>query len=134
MNRGLVLRFIEASTLMLAPITPHTSEHVWRHLLQRPGSVLTAGWPAAAEPDLVMQQAAKYIEDIIPSLRKLIIKVEAPPKKKKGGGEPAETVKVRRIAVCDLCMCWALAMVRWLRRAVFNWLTTLCSAPAHTHA
>lgn len=75
MNRGLVLRYIEVSTLLLAPITPHTAEHVWRHLLHKQGSALTAGWPAAAAPDFVMQRAARYIEDMIPSIRKQIQKV-----------------------------------------------------------
>jgi leucyl-tRNA synthetase len=62
MNKQLVERYIEVSSLLLAPITPHTSEHVWRVLLGRPGSALTAGWPAASEPDFVMQRAAQYIE------------------------------------------------------------------------
>jgi leucyl-tRNA synthetase len=43
MHRGLVERYIEMSTLLLVPITPHTSEHVWTNLLKKQGSVLTAG-------------------------------------------------------------------------------------------
>lgn len=62
MNRGLALRYMELSCLLLAPITPHTSEHVWSVLLTRQGSVLRAGWPTAAEPDFIMQRAAQYIE------------------------------------------------------------------------
>lgn len=62
MNRALVQRYIEVSALLLAPITPHTSEHIWGSLLQKSGSVLKAGWPQAAEPDFIMQRAAQYIE------------------------------------------------------------------------
>jgi len=62
MNRGLVMRYIQLSALLLVPITPHTSEHIWGTLLQQQGSVLKAGWPQAAEPDFVMQRAAQYIE------------------------------------------------------------------------
>ena len=62
MNRALVQRYIELSALLLAPITPHTSEHIWGALLKKGGSVLKAGWPQAAEPDFVMQRAAQYIE------------------------------------------------------------------------
>jgi leucyl-tRNA synthetase len=62
MNRGLVLRYMELSCLLLVPITPHYCEHVWSALLKRQGSVLRAGWPAAAEPDFIMQRAAQYIE------------------------------------------------------------------------
>lgn len=87
MQRDLVMRYIEASTLLLAPITPHTSEHIWRHVLQRPGSIITAGWPAADPPDFVMQRASQYIESLVPSLRKLIAKAETPAKKKKGAAE-----------------------------------------------
>jgi leucyl-tRNA synthetase len=62
MNRGLVLRYMELSCLLLVPITPHYCEHVWGVLLKKQGSVLRAGWPAAAEPDFIMQRAAQYIE------------------------------------------------------------------------
>lgn len=62
MNKTLVTRYIEVSTLLLVPITPHTAEHIWSSLLKKQGSVLRAGWPQAAEPDFVMQRAAQYIE------------------------------------------------------------------------
>jgi hypothetical protein len=35
---------------------------VWGVLLKKQGSVLRAGWPAAAEPDFIMQRAAQCIE------------------------------------------------------------------------
>lgn len=62
MNKQLVMRYIEVSTVLLAPITPHTSEHTWQNLLHQPSSIIKAGWPQAAEPDFIMQRAAKYIE------------------------------------------------------------------------
>jgi leucyl-tRNA synthetase len=62
MNRALVQRYVEVSALLLAPITPHTSEYIWDSLLKKSGSVLQAGWPQAAEPDFIMQRAAQYIE------------------------------------------------------------------------
>lgn len=98
MNRDLLLRYIEVSTLLMVPITPHTSEHVWRNLLLRAGSALTAGWPAAEEPDYKLQRAAKYLEDLVPTLRKLIQKAETPAKKK-GGGVPAAPVRITRADV-----------------------------------
>eukprot|EP00882_Tetradesmus_deserticola_P018849 GHRQ01020244.1.p2 GENE.GHRQ01020244.1~~GHRQ01020244.1.p2 ORF type:complete len:117 (-),score=51.77 GHRQ01020244.1:1305-1655(-) len=72
MNRGLVLRYMELSCLLLVPITPHTCEHVWGALLQKQGSVLRAGWPAAAEPDFIMQRAAQYIEGELRALEYLL--------------------------------------------------------------
>lgn len=62
MNKSLVQRYIEVSALLLVPITPHTSEHIWGTLLKKGSSVLKAGWPQAAEPDFIMQRAAQYIE------------------------------------------------------------------------
>ena len=33
MHRGLIQRFIEVQAQLLAPITPHTSEHIWGNIL-----------------------------------------------------------------------------------------------------
>jgi leucyl-tRNA synthetase len=52
----------QVSTLLLAPICPHTCEHVWRNLLRRRGSALTAGWPAAPPPDVALRAAAQYLD------------------------------------------------------------------------
>jgi leucyl-tRNA synthetase len=89
MHRDLIERYIQVQAQLLVPITPHTSEHIWSQMLKRPGSVLTSGWPKADEPDFVMQRASQYIEELIPLLRKMIQKMEAPPKEKKGGKGPA---------------------------------------------
>eukprot|EP00887_Chlorella_sp_A99_P004074 scaffold11.g4074.t1 len=94
-NARLLRRYIEVSTLLMAPITPHTSEHVWGDLLKREGLVVNAGWPAAAEPDFVLQQAAACLEDAIASFRKSITKAEAPPRAKKGE-KPTPPAKVAR--------------------------------------
>ncbi|GAB4822876.1 hypothetical protein N2152v2_009922 [Parachlorella kessleri] len=84
MNRRLLLRYIEVACRLLAPICPHTCEHIWGELLRRPGLVVNAGWPQAPAPDFVLQRAANYIDNTISNLRKAIAKAEAPPKAKKG--------------------------------------------------
>ena len=43
MHASLIARYIEISTLLLVPITPHTCDHVWTNMLQKQGSALTAG-------------------------------------------------------------------------------------------
>ena len=43
MHAGLARRYVEVSTQLLAPITPHTCDHVWQRVLGKEGSVLTAG-------------------------------------------------------------------------------------------
>lgn len=62
LSSQVVLRYVKVSAQLLAPITPHTSEHVWINILKQAGSVLNSGWPAHETPDFVMQRAAKYIE------------------------------------------------------------------------
>ena len=84
MRKELIERYIELSAILLAPIIPHTSEYIWRNLLKRQGSVFKAGWPQTPSPNLAMQRASQYIEGIIPAMRKMIVKMEAPPKNKKG--------------------------------------------------
>eukprot|EP00878_Enallax_costatus_P006705 GHUV01007030.1.p1 GENE.GHUV01007030.1~~GHUV01007030.1.p1 ORF type:complete len:1031 (+),score=336.93 GHUV01007030.1:253-3345(+) len=116
MNRQLVLRYIETSCLLLVPITPHTSEHIWSNLLQKQGSVLRAGWPQAAEPDFVMQRQAQYIEDhFIPSVRKLISKAEAPPKKKKADTPPPPKITHGQVWVSQQFVGWQEAVLRALQ-------------------
>lgn len=60
---------MQVSTLLLAPICPHTCEHVWRTLLGRPGSALRAGWPSAPEPDTGLRQAADYLDKLVFTVR-----------------------------------------------------------------
>ena len=88
----------QVSTRLLAPICPHTCDHMWRAVLGRSGSVLTAGWPQAEAPDATLSRAAAYLQDQIASLRTLIAKVEAPPKKAKKGAPLAVPSKVRQHA------------------------------------
>ena len=42
-NRRLLLRFIEVSALLLAPICPHTCEHIWGGLLKKEGLIINGG-------------------------------------------------------------------------------------------
>lgn len=101
-NRRLLLRYIELCALLLAPICPHTCEHIWSNLLKKPGMVITAGWPAAETPDYVLQQAAKYLDDTIAHLRKGIAKAETPAKPKKGEApQPAKKVTGVAVYVAD---------------------------------
>lgn len=51
MHVDLVFEFIERQALLLAPICPHVSEHVWS-LLGKKTSILHARWPKAGAVDL----------------------------------------------------------------------------------
>jgi leucyl-tRNA synthetase len=88
MHAELVKRFIEVSTLLLAPFCPHTCEHVWGALLGKPGTVTKAGFPTYVEPDKALMAAARYLDDLVSSIRKGVAKATAPPKKKGAGPPP----------------------------------------------
>ncbi|CAD7704718.1 unnamed protein product [Ostreobium quekettii] len=88
MNRELIMRYVEISTLLMVPIAPHTMDHTWVNVLKKGESVLTAGWPQAPEPDYGLQQAATYLEDFITSQRRTKQKLEAPGKVRKGQAPP----------------------------------------------
>ena len=53
--KSLELNSTQVSTLLVTPIAPHWAEEVWSVKLQKPGCAITAGWPAAAEPDFALQ-------------------------------------------------------------------------------
>lgn len=48
MHVDLVFEYIERQALLLSPICPHISEHIWT-LLGKTGSIVNAKWPAAGE-------------------------------------------------------------------------------------
>ena len=56
MRADLAARFIEVSTLLIVPFTPHTCEHVWGAILGREGSVTKAGFPVGEAPDAVRRR------------------------------------------------------------------------------
>ena len=89
MNARVLTKYLEASTLLLVPICPHTCEHIWGTLLKKQGLVITAGWPLpTSPPDKRLQQAAAYIDTAISNARKAIAKEETPPRPKTGQPPP----------------------------------------------
>ncbi|CAA0283425.1 unnamed protein product [Arabidopsis thaliana] len=72
MNHDLILNFMDVQTRLIEPICPQFAEYVWRKLLKKEGSVVTAGWPTSNEPDLVLKSANKYLQDSIVLMRKLL--------------------------------------------------------------
>ncbi|TPX33461.1 leucine---tRNA ligase [Synchytrium microbalum] len=78
MHKQLVLRFVEVQALLLAPITPHWSEHVWQNLLKKrelrnwvpqPSSILHALWPETKPIDTVALASVSYLRDIAHNVR-----------------------------------------------------------------
>nr|XP_033783398.1 leucine--tRNA ligase, cytoplasmic [Geotrypetes seraphini] len=87
MHRELVFRFIEAQTLLLAPVCPHLCEHIWG-LLGKPGSIMKASWPVAGPVDEVLIRSSQYLMETAHDLRLRFKSYLAPGKGKKGEKQP----------------------------------------------
>lgn len=75
MREDLIHRYIEVSTLMMSPITPHICDHIWRNILKREGSIVTHGrFPVAdvSKIDMVAIQSAKYLDDTLAEFRQAV--------------------------------------------------------------
>lgn len=111
MHRDLFLRYIESQTLMLAPICPHTAEHLWTLIapvasgvdsVSRPDSVMHAQWPVARKADASLLAADHYLNETLSKVRVAILKPG--PKKKEGVASlPRDTVN---ILVCKKPPAW----------------------------
>ncbi|KAI7877197.1 leucyl-tRNA synthetase [Lichtheimia hyalospora FSU 10163] len=83
MHKDLVLRYIEMQTLTLTPVCPHWSEHVWRDLLKKDGTVTSVLFPQPTAPvDDSILAAAEYVRRTIKSIRDTELNLQK--KKKKG--------------------------------------------------
>jgi leucyl-tRNA synthetase len=71
LHAEVVLRYVEVSTLVLAPVCPHYAERVWREHLGRPGSVLKEGrWPQlTAAVDAKASRELRFLQKTLKNLR-----------------------------------------------------------------
>ncbi len=103
-HADLTKRFIEVQTLLLAPICPHTCEHIYGTILKKEGSVTSAGFPSGEAEDVALTAANKYLADLITNMRKGIAKCTAPPKK--GPKGPPKVAKEGTIVVASEFVGW----------------------------
>lgn len=70
MHGDLIEWWIRVATLLVAPIAPHFSEHVWSTLLKEPKSVQLAQWPELTVPvDQTILDSAVYMRGTIKTMR-----------------------------------------------------------------
>lgn len=87
MNRELVLRYIEAQVLLIAPVAPHFSEYIYREVLGKAGSIQTARFPTVSRPvSIAVSDALAYVKNLTKSIRE----AEAVAIKPKKGGKPPD--------------------------------------------
>lgn len=75
MHRAVVLRFVEALTIMMSPITPHWCEMVWG-LLGNKGSVCHARWPSFQPCDKHIRKEYIFFRDFLKNFRLGAIKTK----------------------------------------------------------
>lgn len=72
MHADLVGYWIRTAALLVLPIAPHFSEHIWTSLLSEPESVQRALWPEPTLPngvDATVIDAAQYMRGTIKMIR-----------------------------------------------------------------
>jgi leucyl-tRNA synthetase len=118
MHHDLVFNYIRNSTLLLAPFTPHFSEHIWHDILGEKGSVQNAPFPrASGQTDPAVLAQLDYMRSAVDSIRS----AEAMASKKKGKGkasayDPSKPKRVR-IYVASVYPDWQNDSVEVVRSA-----------------
>ena len=80
MKGDLILKFIEYEALIMYPIRPVLSDHIWR-LLQKKSKIENEKWPNLKDPDLNIIRKYHYFNDMIQQLRtSLNKKIKSMPK------------------------------------------------------
>lgn len=69
MHRALIIKFIETQAIMLSPLCPHSAEYIYQEILKEPGSIQTAKWPKAKQPNPTYLQQFSYFIDVCHSFR-----------------------------------------------------------------
>jgi leucyl-tRNA synthetase len=140
LHRALFIRFVEHQTILLSPLCPHVSEHMWglirQHLpavdgVARPETIMRARWPVMRSPDIALLAADEYLNEVLSRIRTALMKPVT--KKKKAKGEidaslPRDTVI---LYVCREAPQWQAISLQVLKEQFdFNrWESTKASFP-----
>eukprot|EP00762_Andalucia_godoyi_P003036 ANDGO_04173.mRNA.1 Leucine--tRNA ligase len=76
LHSRLVKRFCELQCILLAPICPHWTEHIWRDMLGNKKSIFHARWPQAAPVDPLLRKVSQYVVNVVHESRVMIAKRE----------------------------------------------------------
>lgn len=85
-NWILIMKYIEFQIILLSPICPHITEHIWT-LIGKEDSILNARWPQVGFIDEVLIKSSQYLMDAAHSFRILLKNYLTPKKTQKGKSE-----------------------------------------------
>ncbi|KAI8985496.1 leucyl-tRNA synthetase [Pilobolus umbonatus] len=91
MHHDLIMRYIEWQALMISPVTPHWSEHVWSHVLKKNGLIVNALFPKPTQPvDEALDAATRYLRKTTKSIRDTELSLTKKKKKATSDYKPSE--------------------------------------------
>jgi len=94
MHADLVLYWIRSAALLVTPIAPHFTEHIWSAILLEPKSIQLALWPTPSKSvDPTIIEAGQYMRGTVKTIRDAeasLLKAMAKAKSKKNA--PSETM------------------------------------------
>lgn len=104
MHAELVRYWIRVSTLLVTPIAPHFTEHIWSSVLQEPRSIQLASWPEPSRSvDKVIVDSGAYMRNTIKTIRdgelNLMKKINKGKKGKDASEAPFDPKKPRSVAI-----------------------------------
>ncbi|TIB36099.1 hypothetical protein E3P84_01047 [Wallemia ichthyophaga] len=82
MHGDLVLEWIKLQALIITPIIPHFSEHIWQNILKLPGSVQHERYPDVAPVDQTLYDSLLYVRSSVKTMRDAELALA---RRKKGG-------------------------------------------------
>lgn len=68
MNKKLIMRFVEYAVIMLSPICPHWTQHIWE-VIGKKGMVMDARFPEEGDIDMVLLRKVDYLQSTSNSFR-----------------------------------------------------------------
>ena len=99
MHADLVNWWIRVAALVICPIAPHFSAHIWTAVLNEPKSVQVARWPESRPTDQSILDAAQYMRGTIKTMRDAELSLLKKMNKGKQGQAPYDPSKPRAVRV-----------------------------------
>jgi leucyl-tRNA synthetase len=81
MNKGLTVRWMKSIVVLMTPITPHWSEHLWSSVLKEEGFVVKAPFPTSLGEDKVLTRQSQCLFSSLKSFRQMVGKAKKKPNK-----------------------------------------------------
>ncbi|CAD5211186.1 unnamed protein product [Bursaphelenchus okinawaensis] len=72
MHLDLIIKYLTTQVLILSPICPHVSEHIWQ-LLGHKGLLANQKWPEAAQVDDDLSRQLEFITEVVKTFRQKLL-------------------------------------------------------------